>query len=290
MTSEKPVGKSLCGIVLHPAGHTLSPVLHRAAYEQLRLDAEYFVFDIRPGALGKVLDAMRTLNIKQLSVSLPHKMDAATLADTSSHAVEEIGAANTLTLMPDGKIHADNTDWSGVLHALGKQKMNCESKATIIGAGGAARAAAYALYMMGCKPITIVNRTNFRAADLAREFNQLFQCEKFRAGRVEEEYDVLVNTTPIGMKGEHEGESPVPKECLRPGTTILDAVYNPLETRLYREARIQGCRAIDGLQWLAHQAAAQVHAWSGLLPDAALMRQAAVKVLRPYPINPLHPS
>lgn len=264
--SEHPVA---CGIVLHPAGHTLSPVIHTAAYIELGLDATYETFDVPAERFPDAVARMRSRGLRQLSVSLPHKEQALALADRASDDAHRIGAANTLTLIGD-MIVADNTDWLGVRRTLEPLANWKGREATVVGAGGAARAVVYALRALGMR-VTVVNRRRQRAERLAAELGA-------RVGTLERAWDLLVNATPIGMHPAID-QTPVPREQLQPPGTVFDTVYRPLETRLLREARESGCHTQDGLDMLVHQAAEQIRLWSGRTPDARRLRAAALDAL-----------
>ena len=260
---------ALCGIVLHPAGHTLSPVLHRAAYAELGLDAHYHAFDVPLAKAADAVRGMRALGLRQLSVSLPLKQAVLELADEVSEAARRIGAANTLTLA-DGRIRADNTDWLGVVRTLEPRGAWTGRRALVLGAGGAARAVVHALRELGMR-VSVHNRTPERAERLARELG----AEMARDG---DDCDLLVNATPVGMHPRPE-DSPWPAERLDPAAMVFDTVYRPLHTRLLREAGERGCAVQDGLEMLVHQAVEQVELWSGLRPSAAVLRRAALAVL-----------
>jgi shikimate dehydrogenase len=267
----------LCGILLHPAGHTLSPVIHAAAYELLGVDARYEVFDVAEDALESAWRSLRARGFRQLSVSIPHKQAVIALADRLSPAVRAIGAANTLTRGPDG-IAADNTDWIGIVRTLERHGSWRGKRALVVGAGGAARAALYALAQLGCS-VSVVNRSAERGAALAAELGA-------RPGRLDEPYDLLLQTTPVGMQP-HVDATPVPREHLRAGALVMDAVYAPLETRLLREAREAGCATQDGLDWLVLQAVEQLRLWTGRTVDAAPLRAAAQRALAARGASPL---
>ncbi len=254
-----------CGIVLHPAGHTLSPVLHETAYSELGLDAHYEVFDVRPEDLASEIAALRERGLRQLSVSLPHKEAVLALADDATESARAIGAANTLTVRDD-RLLADNTDWIGVLRTLEPLGPWRGRRATVLGAGGAARGVVYALRTLGLE-VCVVNRTVSRAERLVADLGG-------RVGGPNERFDLLVNATSVGMQPD-AGASPLAAQHLRPDTTVFDTVYRPLETRLLREARERGSRAQDGLDMLVQQAVEQVRLWSGKTADAATMRRAA---------------
>lgn len=270
-------GTELCGILLHPAGHTLSPVIHARAYELLGLDARYEVFDVPADALPTTWDRLCARGFRQLSVSIPHKQAVIALADRLSPAAQAIGAANTLTRGPEG-IVADNTDWVGIARTLERRGSWRGKRALVVGAGGAARAALYALAQLGCAA-AVVNRTPARAAALAADLGA-------RPGDLSEPYDLLLQTTPVGMQPNVDA-TPVPREHLRAGALVMDAVYAPLETRLLREAREAGCATQDGLDWLVLQATEQIRLWSGRTPDPAPLRAAAETALAARVASPL---
>ncbi len=258
-----------CGIVLHPAGHTLSPVIHQAAYRELGLDARFEVLDVEPERLEAELARAARSGMRQLAVSLPHKERALGFAGSSSEQARAIGAANTLTFSA-GAARADNTDWTGVRRTLEPLASWSGKSALVLGAGGAARAVVYALRSLDMR-VSILNRTAARAERLARELGA-------ELGTADQPYQLLVNATSVGMYP-HAAETPLAAERLRPGSTVFDTVYRPLETRLLREARERGCRTVDGLEMLVRQAAEQVRIWSGSAPDPAPLRRAALRTL-----------
>jgi len=262
--------RARCGIALHPAGHTLSPVLHRRAYAELGLDAEFAVYDVPAPLFGAKLAELRALGLTQLCVSLPHKEAALRLADRVSDAARAIGAANTLTCI-GRELVADNTDWIGVTRALEPHGPWTEKRATVLGAGGAARAVVFALRRLGME-VRIVNRTAARAERVAADLGA-------RVGSLDDPWELLVNATSVGMSPDAES-TPAPAAALRPGALVFDTVYRPLETRLLREARARGCRVQDGLEMLVHQAVEQIRIWSGKRADATLLRRAALDALR----------
>jgi shikimate dehydrogenase len=259
----------VCGVVLHPAAHTLSPLLHAEAYRELELDAVYLPFDVPPEQLAPALGGMRALGLRQLSVSLPHKERALELADRATDAARRIGAANTLTRIGDALV-ADNTDWIGVRRSLEPHGDWRGRAATVLGAGGAARGVVYALLELGAE-VSVVNRTRERAERLVRDLGG-------KLGSGEEPWDLLVNATSVGMSPD-DAATPLASERLRPGGLVFDTVYRPLETRLLREARERGCRTQDGLDMLVHQAVEQIRLWSGRSPDAACLRAVAERGL-----------
>ncbi|HTO72015.1 MAG TPA: shikimate dehydrogenase [Myxococcota bacterium] len=260
--------RARCGIVLHPAGHTLSPVLHRTAYAALGLDAEFDVWDVPAEELRAKLAELR--GVTQLCVSLPHKEAALALAVEVSESARAIGAANTLTARGGG-FAADNTDWLGVTAAVEPHGPWRGKRALVLGAGGAARAVVFALRQLGMD-VALHNRTRARAERVARELGA-------RVAGSDEPWEMLVNATSVGMAPD-AGATPLAAEKLRAGAFVFDTVYRPLETRLLREARQRGLRVQDGLAMLVSQAVEQIRIWSGRRADAAPLRQAALDALR----------
>jgi shikimate dehydrogenase len=244
-------------------------VIHGAAYRALGLDASFRVFDVTSARLGETVRGLRESGLTQLCVSLPHKQAVLALADRVSAEARAIGAANTLTLRGSA-LEADNTDWIGVTRTLEPLGPWADKRATVLGAGGAARAVVYALRKLGLD-VTVVNRTRPRAQALVADLGG-------RVGTLDDPFDLLVNATSVGMSPDVEG-TPAPAERLRSGATVFDTVYRPLETRLLREALARGCRTQDGLDMLVHQAAEQIRLWSGRSADPALLRRAALAAL-----------
>jgi shikimate dehydrogenase len=231
--------------------------MHNAAFEALGIDAAYLAFDVLPERLAAAIEGVRALGIRQLAVSVPHKLAVIPLLDEVEETAERIGAVNTVTREGD-RLVGSNTDWLGVIAALERRaRAKLEgSRAVVLGAGGAARAAVFGLLERGAE-VAVLNRTESKAADLARELGAR------KAGRLEElsalPYDVLVNTTSVGLRGD---ASPIPAAAIREGAVVLDAVYDPEETRLLRDARARGAKAVSGKWWLVHQAAAQLERWT----------------------------
>jgi shikimate dehydrogenase len=212
---------------------------------------------------------MRALGLRQLSVSLPLKEAVLGLADRASEAARAIGAANTLTRAGDELI-ADNTDWIGVRRALEPLGSWRGSRALVLGAGGAARAAVYALRQLGAR-VGVHARTRARAERLVADLDA-------QLAPADAPWDLLVNATPVGMQPAVDA-TPLAAEHLGSAGTVFDLVYRPLETRLLREARLLGCRTQDGLDMLVHQAVEQIRLWSGRSASPARLRAAALAAL-----------
>ncbi|MGH0034265.1 MAG: shikimate dehydrogenase [Myxococcota bacterium] len=259
----------LCGIVLHPAGHTRSPAMHNAAFRSLGLDAVYLAFDVPPADLAGAVAGARGLGIRQLAVSIPHKLAVMEHLDEVDPVARRIGAVNTVTRRGD-RLVGSNTDWAGVVEAIERQgERSLEgTRSVVLGAGGAARAVVYGLASRGSR-VTILNRTEARAHELAAELEA--EGAGALADLAEIEHDVLVNTTSVGLGGD---ASPVAAEALRPGSLVMDAVYEPERTRLLRDAAERGARTLGGKWMLVHQAARQLETWTGREAPVEVMAEA----------------
>jgi shikimate dehydrogenase len=258
---------ALCGIVLHPAGHTRSPAMHNAAFEAMGIDARYLAFDVPGERLADAIRGARALGVRQLAVSLPHKEAVLPLLDRVEETARRIGAVNTVTLR-DALLEGANTDWLGAVRALERSGPLAGVRAVVLGAGGSARAVVYGLRTRGAR-VVVLNRTVERAETLARSLGAE------GAGPLGElastPYDVLVNTTRVGLRSD---ACPVPPEALRADARVMDAVYDPPETRLLREARARGCQTVGGKWMLVEQAAEQIRLWTGREPPVEQMARA----------------
>ncbi len=257
----------LCGIVLHPAGHTRSPAMHNAAFRALGLDAVYLAFDVPPAALAAAIAGARALGVCQLAVSIPHKEQVIPHLDEVDETARRIGAVNTVTRVGE-RLRGSNTDWLGVVRALEREGPLAGRRAVVLGAGGTARAALFGLLERGAR-VTVLNRTRARAEGLVRELGG--EGAGPLEALAELDHDVLVNTTRVGLGSD---ESPVPAEALRRGSVVLDAVYDPEATRLLRDAGRRGARTLSGKWMLVEQAVEQVRLWTGRTPPAGCMAEA----------------
>ena len=248
---------AICGVILHPAGHTRSPAMHNAAFRRLGIDASYQAFDVPPEDLASAIEDARARGIRQLAVSIPHKLSVMELIDEVEETARQIGAVNTITREGE-RLVGTNTDWKGVVAALEVQAgANLSgSRAVVLGAGGAARAAVFGLRHRGAS-VTVLNRTTSKAEALATALGAT-SAGPLRT-LADLDYDGLVKTTSVGLR---QDVSPIPKSAIRPGSLVLDAVYDPAQTRLLRDARERNAQTVAGKWWLVHQAAAQLEAWT----------------------------
>ena len=263
---------AVCGIILHPAGHTRSPALHNAAYAALGLDAVYLAFDVPAPRLSQAMEGVRALGIRQLSVSIPHKSAVLDLVDEVDPTAARIRAANTV-VRRQGRLRASNTDWLGVVGALEPVRPLRGARAVVLGAGGTARAAVFGLLERGAS-VRVLNRSPERAEALASELGA--EAAGPLAALADTPHDVLVNTTSVGLDSD---DTPIEANWIEPGSAVLDAVYSPERTRLLRDAQARGAIPVSGREMLVHQAVAQLEAWAGPIDSdrAAAVMQGAFR-------------
>lgn len=256
------------GLIGWPVEHSVSPAMHNAAFAALGLDWRYDRLPVRPGRLKRDLNRLLRAGYRGFNITVPHKQDAIRLPHVAEieGAAADIGAANTLTVLPNGKLRASNTDWQGFagdLRAHGVE--TSEAVCLILGTGGAASAVAYALRKLGASSIRFVSRTPDSPAAL--RYQDL--------GTLEEIPTLIVNCTPVGMWPD-VGASPWPDSVPIPrGAILFDLIYNPPVTRLMHQAEQAGARAIGGLEMLVRQGALSFEQWTGLAPPLDVMERAA---------------
>jgi shikimate dehydrogenase len=267
----------LAGVIGSPVAHSRSPRLHRHWLSTYGIRGHYIPMEVSQEDLETVIRALPKMGFVGVNVTIPHKERVIALADQITDQATLIGAANTLIFRPDGSIYADNTDGYGFLQNLKHGVPDWNPKAgpaVILGAGGAARAVVAALTEAGAPEIIISNRTRVRADKLKEDFGQRLRVVDWvQAGNILEEASLIVNTTSLGMVGKPELR--VPLDGLQPGTVVTDLVYAPLKTHLLQTAEAAGCRTVDGLGMLLHQAVPGFERWFGMRPEVDNATRAA---------------
>lgn len=286
-----PTGKNLLlGLLGYPLGHSVSPVLHRVAGESFGMNVNYFPFETRREDLGDALRGMRVLRFTGCNVTIPHKEEIVKFADHKSETVEFLGAANTL-IFRGNSVFAENTDWMGFIESWKEEGMSglAGKRAAVLGAGGAADAVFYALAMEGAGEIRVFNRTRERAGEMVEKFRERFPGLEAAAysinnpGKINEtfrEFDVLVNTTPVGMSPAVDKTPVKIPDKINPGLEYYDLIYNPMKTLMVNELEARGIKAAGGLGMLVHQAALAFERWFGLRPDTKAMMEAGKRALQ----------
>jgi shikimate dehydrogenase len=243
--------------------------MHEAALAAVGLDGwRYLKLPVPPELFAETMRALPAAGFRGVNVTIPHKEGALALAGAASDAAREIGAANTLTF-EDGAIHADNTDAPGLIEALGEAWAPAGRRVLVLGAGGAARAAVWALVRAGAADVAIWNRTPERARALA---DRLGARAVDRPGEAE----IVVNCTSVGLGDEAAPFKALPLQAdsLGAGSCVVDMVYRDGGTRLLEAARTRGADVIDGLEVLVAQGAASFERWTGRTAPREAMRAA----------------
>lgn len=262
----------------------MSPIMHNAAFNKLRLDFVYVAFTVKTENLRNAMSAFRSLGIHGLNVTMPHKTACIGYLDDIDPSARFIGAVNTI-LNHDGKLVGFNTDGLGALNALKASGVDLKGKKLLLlGAGGAARAIAFHA-AQEAKELTVLNRTVEKAEEFAERLSMRFdksvKGDSLSPGTIRRELDdsdLLVNATSVGMQS-HVAESLVDAELLRPSLCVMDAIYDPVETKLVRDAKSAGANAINGVEMLIHQAAASFEIWTNHRAPVAVMKEAVLNKL-----------
>ena len=280
-------GTKVYGVIGCPVAHSMSPAIHNAAFAAAGIDAVYVPLRIELGGenFDRFIDAARAapwMDLAGLSVTIPHKENA--LAAIGGEKVDElsrrIGAINTIRIDPDARLEGWNTDYAAAIDALcaamhiGREDLAGRTVA-VVGAGGAARAivAALAHYRAA---VAIYNRTVARGEKLAGEFG----AAAFGLDAMDDlDAEILINCTSVGMHPNVD-ETPVAARALSGVGVVFDTIYNPLETRLLREARAAGCTCVSGLDMFVNQAVAQFEIWTGQDAPRQLMREIVIRQLQ----------
>jgi shikimate dehydrogenase len=265
------------GVLGWPVAHSRSPAMHNAALAAMGLAEEwrYQRLPVPPELFVQTTRALGGAGFRGANVTIPHKEAALALAGEASAAARAIGAANTLTFAPEGGIAAENTDAPGLIAAIEREGHSVEGATVqVLGAGGSARAAAWALREAGAREVSVWNRTAARAAELGRSLG-------VRTVELPERADVLINCTSVGLvRAASGGESDLNKlglkhDLLGEYSYVIDLVYTDGPTPLLAAARAQGVPTLDGLEVLVAQGALSLELWTGRPAPLEVMRHAA---------------
>ncbi|HEX9124701.1 MAG TPA: shikimate dehydrogenase [Actinomycetota bacterium] len=267
----------LVGVIAWPASHSLSPVIHNAAFAALGLDWVYLPLAVPPGSLAAALQGLVALGFAGANVTMPHKTEAAERISELSEDAALLRAVNTIVVGTAG-LEGHNTDAPGFDRFLRRDAGfdPAGHSALLYGAGGAARACALALVRGGLAHLTVAVRDPARAealgAAIRGQDTELHIVPFWEAARIRA--DLLVNATPVGGEGE-----PFEGPPLGPDTLVVDLVYRPSVTPLLEAARAAGAPAFGGLGLLLHQAALSFQLWTGQDPSMSVMSAAALAEL-----------
>ena len=265
----------VAAVIGDPVRHSLSPALHNAAFRALDLDWVYLAFEVPPGSGAAAVEAVRTLGIDGLNVTMPHKADVAAAVDRLSPVARRLGAVNTV-VRQGSTLVGESTDGEGFVAALRTDEGfdPAGKRCLVVGAGGAARAVVLALAEAGASEVVVAGRTPERVEAAAA-----LAGARGRVGSVDEasDADLVVNATPVGMGG--DPGVPLDPERVGPGQVVADLVYHPLATPFLEAARKRGAVAVNGLGMLIHQAALSFRLWTGEDPPLEVLSAAALRAL-----------
>ncbi len=268
----------LCGLLGNPVAHSLSPAIHNAAFRELNLNFVYLAFPVEN--LEGALQGIRALgNLRGFSVTIPHKVAILPLLDGVEKTARNIGSVNTV-IKDRGRLIGSNTDASGAIQALQQGGVDLSGKRVLLlGSGGAARAIAFGLCLeQPLEKLTLLGIDETERRTLANDLRSKtpvkivddpLNPDTLRMAIPQAQ--LLIHTTPIGMHP-NIGETCVPKNLLHPNLTVMDIVYNPLNTQLLKDAKTAGCRTIQGVEMFLHQAVGQFELWTGEPAPVNIMR------------------
>jgi len=267
---------SLCLVIGDPIAHSLSPAMHNAGYEALGLPFVMAAARVSPEQLADAVRGMRALAIRGLAVTMPHKVSIIPLLDRLDPVAKAIGAVNTV-VNDGGTLTGHNTDWVGIVNPLMGIAPLKSARVALLGAGGAALAAAYGCSAQGAS-VTIFNRTPEKAQPLAAlcggEVRSLTEASSIR------EFDIIINTTSVGM-GESAGESPIPADAITERHTVFETIYHPFSTQLVKDAEARGATVLRGLDMFIEQGLAQFELHTGVKGEREVMQRVLIQALNP---------
>lgn len=276
-------------VIGHPLTQSLSAVMHNAMLKELGIDGTYELLDTESEDLVDRVKFLKSRGYTGFNVTIPHKVPITLFLDECDKQADLAGCANTVKIMPDMTLYGYNTDIYGFQTAIPMdiQKDLKDSTVTILGTGGAARAAAIALCQTGVKQIDFYARNIINASNmvnfLRNSFPEVtFNLKQMQSLRSLENSNMLVNSTPIGMKGKAPGISPVDESVLKTlpaGACVYDIVYNPLKTEFIKLAQKNGYKTINGLDMFVHQGAKAFELWTGQKAKTDVMKIAALEAL-----------
>jgi shikimate dehydrogenase len=275
----------LYGVIGNPIEHSLSPAMQNAAFEALQIDAVFLAFKVKKDEVENALQGMRGLGVVGFNVTMPHKNAVIPFIDEVDETARFLGSVNTI-FNDNGKLRGFSTDGIGAHNALEENGAAPKGKKVVLlGGGGAAKAIAYTL-AKEVDELVFLNRTPEKIKELSevlkRTFHKKITADLLSSKDIEQNLqnaDILINATSVGMHP-HSAQSIVASKLLKSGLTVMDIVYNPIETKLAKDAKDAGARVISGLEMLVYQGAASFEIWTGQVAPVKVMRQAALNQLQ----------
>lgn len=268
---------NIVGLIGHPVEHSFSPPMHNAAFDALGMDYAYVAFDVNPAELQKAIEGARSLNIRGFNVTIPHKIDVMKYLDEIDDVARLIGAVNTIDFK---NLKGYNTDGIGAVRAIEEVTSIKNKNVVIAGAGGASRAISFYIAKYGADSLTILNRNVDKAQSLAGDVSNSGLIDDVKSDSINEinaylaDADILVDTTPLGMHP-HINDQPIATaENMHDELVVFDAVYNPNETVLLKQAIEAGAKPVYGIKMLLYQGAESFKIWTGADAPVDIMEKA----------------
>ena len=268
---------NIVGLIGHPVEHSFSPPMHNAAFDALNMDYAYVAFDVNPNDLKSAIEGAESLNIKGFNVTIPHKVDVMQYLDELDEVARLIGAVNTIDFK---NLKGYNTDGIGAVKAIEEVTSIKNKNVVVAGAGGASRAISFYIAKYGAESLTILNRNEAKAESLASDVSDSgligeVASDSINAiGNYMEGADVLIDTTPLGMHPNISDEPIVKADMMDEDLVVFDAVYNPNETVLIKEAIKANAKPVYGIKMLLYQGAESFKIWTGKTAPVDVMEKA----------------
>ncbi|MCZ0756616.1 shikimate dehydrogenase [Anoxybacillus sp. J5B_2022] len=274
--------KQLYGVIGCPIHHSLSPLMHNDAFQQLGIDAHYHAFHVEKEKLPAAIQGIKALGIAGVNVTIPHKTAVIPFLDEIDEMARRIGAVNTI-VNENGRLIGYNTDGPGFVRALVEEtKTDIQGKRILlIGAGGAARGIYFALANAEAEQIDICNRTKSNAEQLIEASDVSVASHAYSLEEAEarlSQYEIIINTTSVGLYPDVEA-MPLSLMNMNENTVVSDIIYNPLETKWLKEARQKGAMVQNGVGMFVYQGALAFEKWTGIFPDVERMKQVVIQQL-----------
>jgi shikimate dehydrogenase len=273
---------NIVGLIGHPVEHSFSPPMHNAAFEALGMDYAYVAFDVNPSNLKTAIEGARALNIKGFNVTIPHKIQVMDYLDEIDEVAGLIGAVNTIDFK---EMKGYNTDGIGAIKAIEEVISVKDKNVVIAGAGGASRAISFYIAKYGAESLTILNRNVRKAQNLVEDVLNSGLIDSVKSGSISTindcliDADILIDTTPVGMHPHINDEPIALAEDMHEDLVVFDAVYNPNETVLLKEAIEAGAKPVYGIKMLLYQGAESFEIWTGKKAPIDVMEEALRKTL-----------
>ena len=268
---------NIVGLIGHPVEHSFSPPMHNAAFDALGMDWAYVAFDVNPNDLSSAIEGAKSLNIEGFNVTIPHKIGVMQYLNELDEVASLIGAVNTIDLK---NLKGYNTDGIGAVRAIEEVSSIKDKDVIVAGAGGASRAISFYLAKFGANSITILNRNVNKAQNLAEDVLKSDLISDVKSDSISQingylgNADILVDTTPLGMDPHIDDEPIARADNMHEDLVVFDAVYNPNETVLIKEAIKAGAKPVYGIKMLLYQGAESFKIWTGQDAPVDVMEKA----------------